>query len=103
MSSITQEATDDAKRLSLDQIPARLGFSPVKTYKGVCELWYTSPFCHEKDFNEFVTGRSMEKKAVRGGREAAKLPNEQILGELCLIALRGYKRRHEGEHLGVDK
>lgn len=78
MSSITQEATDDAKRLSQDQIPARLGFSLVKTYKGVRALWYTSPFRHEKDFNEFVAGRSMEKKAARGGREAAKLPNEQI-------------------------
>lgn len=35
---------DDAKRLPLDRILARLGHQPVKSVKGGRELWYASPF-----------------------------------------------------------
>jgi 5S rRNA maturation endonuclease (ribonuclease M5) len=40
---------DDAKRLPLDRILSRLGFSPVASKKNGRELWYTSPFREEKE------------------------------------------------------
>lgn len=40
---------DDAKKLPLDQILLRLGFSPVKSRKNGGELWYASPFRAEKN------------------------------------------------------
>ncbi|OZI05534.1 hypothetical protein BWI93_25040 [Siphonobacter sp. BAB-5385] len=39
--------SEDAKKLSLPDLLARLGHSPVKVTKGGLELWYQSPFREE--------------------------------------------------------
>lgn len=44
----------EAKKLSLPDLLAYLGYYPVKTKKGGYELWYQSPFRREKDAS-FVT------------------------------------------------
>ncbi|RAJ89921.1 Toprim domain-containing protein [Larkinella arboricola] len=41
--------SEQAKKLSLPDILARLGHQPVKTLKGGNELWYKSPFRNEVD------------------------------------------------------
>jgi DNA primase len=41
--------TQQAKKLSLPDILAKLGLQPVKSAKGGNELWYLSPFRDEKD------------------------------------------------------
>lgn len=40
--------TQQAKKLSLPYILAKLGYEPVKSAKGGNELWYSSPFREEK-------------------------------------------------------
>lgn len=41
--------TEQAKKLSLPDLLARLGHEPIKVVKGGRELWYVSPFRVEKD------------------------------------------------------
>jgi 5S rRNA maturation endonuclease (ribonuclease M5) len=41
--------SEQAKKLSLPNILAKLGHQPVKTLKGGRELWYKSPFRNEND------------------------------------------------------
>lgn len=40
--------TQQAKKLSLPDILAKLGHEPTRSTKGGNELWYASPFCDEK-------------------------------------------------------
>ncbi len=46
--------TTQAKKIPLQEILAKLGLQPIKTFKGGAELAYHSPFREEKEPSLFV-------------------------------------------------
>lgn len=84
--------TQQAKKLSLPDILARLGHQPIKSAKGGNELWYLSPFRVEKDgsfHTSFLGGQWIWKDFGDTGGNiidfAMRFKNTDLKGALAFL------------------